>query len=180
MNFNSRFYSRRFHTLLAMVCASLLTVGFIGCQGSSGPVVSEAGKKFVLSEKPEGAVPIVDARANIADTTEIVLITKVGVEDRKVFEEGKASFLVREAFPDPNAGDGHDADNCPFCKRRKSPYDGLAMVHFKDSDDKVIDTDARKLLGLKEDQEVIIKGSGSMDESGALVVSATGIYFPSK
>ncbi len=178
MNFTKVSNSKRFQPWSVMMYASILTLLFLGCQGSSGPEVSDAGKKFVLDEKPAGAVPIVDARANIAETKEIVLITKVGVEDRKIFEEGKASFLVREAFPDPNAGKGHDADNCPFCKRRKSPYDSLAMVHFKDQDGTIIDTDARNLLGLKEDQEVIIKGAASLDDSGALVVSATGIYFP--
>lgn len=70
---------------------------------------------------------------------------------------------------------GHDSSNCPFCSREKDSKNLLAVIEFLDEEGKRLSIDARKLLGVKEDQLVIVRGRGKIDSLGYLVISADGI-----
>ncbi len=50
------------------------------------------------------------------------------------------------------------------------------MVKVVDTSGKTVATDARKLLGLKELQTVVVRGKAKRDEIGNLTVLADGIF----
>ena len=75
-----------------------------------------------------------------------------------------------------HGADGHDHSNCPFCSRGKDSTNSLAVVEFVDEQGQRLPIDARKLLGVKENQLVVVRGRPKIDEFGGLVVSADGIY----
>jgi hypothetical protein len=94
------------------------------------------------------------------------------------WDTGKASFLIAE-LPDEGHGEGHDADNCPFCKRKaaKAP---TAIVQFVDAAGQVIPIDARKLFGVDKKDVVVIRGQATAGELRAMVVTATDMHIRPK
>ncbi len=50
------------------------------------------------------------------------------------------------------------------------------MVKVVDDGGKTVATDARKLLGLKELQTVVVRGRAKRDEAGNVTVLADGIF----
>jgi hypothetical protein len=71
---------------------------------------------------------------------------------------------------------GHDHEDCPFCDHAKSQTDSRAIVQFVDERGERLPIDARKLLGVKKDQVVVVRGSGKIDDVMGLIISANGIY----
>jgi hypothetical protein len=50
------------------------------------------------------------------------------------------------------------------------------MVKFLDAQGKVMAVDARELLGVNEQQSVVVRGVAGRDKSGNVSVAADGIY----
>jgi hypothetical protein len=51
-----------------------------------------------------------------------------------------------------------------------------ALVQFRDEKGELLPIDARELLGVSQDQIVVVRGKGHVDKLGVLVVAATGIH----
>ena len=65
---------------------------------------------------------------------------------------GKASFVLSEApAKGHDHGAGHDADNCPFCRRRAADA-RMAVVQFVNDQGEVLKTDVPTLLGVEPGQ----------------------------
>ena len=157
--------------LVAVLCLA-------GC-GGEDPELIQQRSKYLLPEEPTGAVGIVDAKQQLADSEgEIVLTAKVGAGEHETWEDGKAVFAVSEIVEDEpgHGGDGHDPSTCPFCKRRQSLIDTRAIVQVVDDQGEVVGLDARKLLKLSLNQHVVVRGRGKIDSLGNLVLSADGVY----
>jgi hypothetical protein len=162
---------------------SLAIVLFAGCsQEKSGTPESAgpdpAGQKFLLAEEPAGAKGVMDARQSAKDGDEVVVVGRIG-GDKKPFIDGKAAFMVVE--PSFKSCAEREGDNCPTpwdycCDIPEELAKGLATVKFVDEQGKTIGTDARKLLGLKEMNTVVVKGKAKRDQDGNLVVLASGVY----
>jgi hypothetical protein len=142
------------------------------------PAILAQRSKLVLADEPQGAMSITDARKDLEQEKEVVLIGKVGAGDSTPWEQGKTVFLISENGTVEESRDhdapGHDAENCPFCKRRKKR--SMAMVRFVDKDGQVLPFDARELLGVKENQVVVVKGLAKVNDLDVLVVTADGIH----
>ncbi len=66
---------------------------------------------------------------------------------------------------------------CKFCQAEKaSQIEKMAQVQIVDEDGNVVSTDARTLLGLKENHIVVALGKGEVDEVGNFVFWATAVY----
>lgn len=73
-----------------------------------------------------------------------------------------------------------DDDACPtpwdYCCDVDDLPANKAMVKVVDGSGNTVATDARKLLGLKELQTVVVRGRAKGDEAGNLTVLADGIF----
>jgi hypothetical protein len=163
---------------------AIATTIFTGC-GPTADISSEILAKremILLNEEPDGALGVVEAKEAIKAGENIVLIGRIGAGEHSPWESGKASFMVAdpaeliEAGVDHAHAEGHDHANCPYCNKGKKVTDALAIVQIVDDNGKVLPIDARELLNVDEDQLVVVKGKGQIDELGYLVVSAEGIY----
>ncbi len=147
----------------------------VGC-GIEDPRIGKWRSAFLLENAPSGATSIADAKAHLAESPTVVFEGRVGPGPDNVFTPGKATFLVTELLSDEHThASGHDAGNCPFCKRRaaKAP---LAAVRFVDRSGAVLAMDARDLFGLKMGDSVVISGKGKiLDELELFEVTANGI-----
>jgi len=122
------------------------------------PLTPTAAKETLLAkDAPKGPQPIVVAG-------------RIGAKGMEPFLENKASFVLQEIPADDHAAKaGHDADNCPFCKKR-SANAPMVAVQFLGADGKVIPLDARKLFGIQKGQEVVVSGQAVFDPKLAIPV----------
>ena len=122
------------------------------------PLTPTAAKETLLSkDAPKGPQPI-------------VIAGRIGAKGMEPFLENKASFVLLEIPADDHAGKaGHNADNCPFCKKR-SANAPMVAVQFVGVDGKVLPLDARKLFGIQKGQEVVVSGQGVFDPKLAIPI----------
>jgi hypothetical protein len=97
------------------------------------------------------------------------------------FAKGKAVIFVAdpEAVAESEEHAHHHApgEECAFCAAHAGDsVRSLAVVQFTDAAGKPIAIDARDLFGLKEKQQVVVRGKAKVDPSGVLTVAANGLY----
>jgi hypothetical protein len=137
---------------------------------------SAEGQKYLLGEEPAGAKDVHDARKDAKDSEQVVLVGRIGgAKDPWVADQ--ATFTV--VGKTPTACSDIPGDSCP------TPWDfccatGLAahtaVVQVVDDQGQTVPVDARKLLGLKELQTVVVRGKAQRDQAGNLTVLASGVY----
>lgn len=163
----------------------------IGCGSSEGPTKQVASSvpesaahkplreqsKLLLSEEPKQALGVIALRKEAKDGDEVVIEGRVGgAVDPWV--EGRAAFQIVDRALVPCSE--RAGDSCPtpwdYCCDSDTLPTSKATIKFVDAQGKTIGTDARKLLGLKELQTVVVKGQAKRDEAGNLTVLAQALY----
>jgi hypothetical protein len=137
--------------------------------------VAAARGRLVLADEPAGALSLTAAKEKLTPEPQpIVVVGRIGGRGMDPFVKGKASFSLVE-MPDGHASKpGHKADDCPFCKKRAASAP-IAAVQFVGEDGAELPIDARALFGVKEGQDVVIRGSGRFDPKlGIPVIQLTG------
>lgn len=166
----------------------LVIVSTIGC--STAPQGADpAGAPYLLDAEPPAAQSVADvwARLDAAKTpADVVVVGRINGLGQPTWDSARAAFLIAdleladEVAAQPDEHDEtpkHDAENCPFCRKKlKEELTGLALIEVVDPSGAVPARDARKLLGLRDDQVVVVRGQGEVDSLGSLVVRTTGIY----
>lgn len=160
-----------------------LTIAAVGCQQQDARVM-ELRKQLVLADEPAGASSIEATLAKAKETEaedlgEVVLVGRIGAGEFEPWAKGQASFLMSEALPETDhaATPGHDPANCPFCRRRAEKAASFtALVQFRDDQGAILPIDARELLGVEQNQVVVVRGKAKMDQVGTLVIAADGIH----
>ena len=167
-----------------MMTVLLTAIGF-GCLAgcgtpasapvSAGP--SAEGKAFLLTTEPVAAKGVKEARTNAKDTEEVTLVGRIG-GDASPWIDGQAAFLIVDSGLKPCNERADDACPTPwdYCCDADQLPENKAMVKVVDGSGKTVATDARKLLGLKELQTVVIHGRAKRDEAGNLTVLADGVF----
>lgn len=164
---------------MALVAAPLWIVGCSSEMRSSPAPVASApsaeGKGFVLASEPAGAKGVNETRNDSKDADEITIFGRIG-GDANPWVEEQAAFMLVDTKLNPCA----DEEGCPtpwdYCCSTDQLPDNMAMVKFLDDKGEIIGTDAKKLLGVKELQTVVIHGKAKRDEAGNLTVLADGIF----
>ena len=151
-----------------------------GCgQTNSQPQDVNAGAAaphpFVLASEPAGAKDVDAVREQAKNKDDIVIVGRIG--GPKPWINGRAAFSIVDRSRTPcNEIEG---DKCPtpwdYCCEADLPK-SMAFVTFVDQNGKLIGTDARQMLHVKELQTVVIRGKAKRDSDGNLTVVATGIY----
>lgn len=165
-----------------MRMAWMLAIVFLLVGGACATVeaADPAAANLVLAEEPAGALTLAQAKAKLNTTPQPVVIAgRIGAKGMDPFLEGKASFSLLEIPTDDHAAKpGHNADDCPFCKKRNA-NSPLAAVQFLGTDGKPIPVDARKLFGVQKGSDVVIRGTGVFDPKlgiPVLQITADGIH----
>lgn len=109
-----------------------------------------------------------------AETIAVSVVGRIFAGDLEPWENGQASFLLAE-LPAEGHGEGHDADNCPFCKRRAANAP-TAIVRFVGEDGEVLPHDVRQLFGVEKNSVVTVRGVAARGELNTLVITADGLY----
>lgn len=151
-------------------------VGVSGAPASAQTDVAAVRARLVLPQEPVDPLTPTAAKETLSakdapkGPQPIVIAGRIGAKGMEPFLENKASFVLQEIPADDHAGKaGHDADNCPFCKKR-SANAPMVAVQFVGDDGKVLPLDARKLFGIQKGQEVVVSGKGVFDPKLAIPV----------
>ncbi|MBA3481780.1 MAG: hypothetical protein H0T51_08195 [Pirellulales bacterium] len=167
-------------TLLIVVAATAVT----GCGSSSpsGDAVSVTptaidGSKYLLADEPDEAVGVIEARESAEDGAPIVVVGRIGGATNP-WVEGRAAFTLIDASMVMVASGEDDAEG-ELCLEDCCAEDRAActtLVKVLDDNGRVIAADSRQLLGLAEDDTVVIRGKANKDASGNFAVVAEGVF----
>lgn len=167
-------------TTVCLLLAGLCLVSLnLGCGSATDPKFAKLRGQYVLPEEPAEARTIAESQEAVGSGGDVVVVGRIETSTIDPWAKDQAAFVLSEAPLDAtNHGDrpGHDAANCPFCKRRAAKADATALVQFRDDQGSVLPIDARTLLGLRDNQVVVVRGQGQVNEQGVLVISATGLH----
>jgi hypothetical protein len=161
------------------VAACVIVVGL--ARGAHADVDAAAVRgRMLLAEEPAGAMTLAAAKAKLTPAPQPVVIAgRIGGRGTDPFGKGEATFSMLEIPTDDHAKKpGHKPDDCPFCKKRaaNSPIAAISVVG---ADGKVIPLDAKTLLGLREGQDVVVRGKGFFDPKlgiPVIQVTADGLF----
>ncbi len=163
---------------LALIC-SLGWVALIsnGCRQPVDPQIVAARGQLLLSSAPEAPQSIAEAKESTVSAAEVTLVGRIDAGDFDPFDPQTAAFMLSELpTGDHDQGQGHDVDNCPFCKRRAANAP-KAHVVLVDEQANPISGPASSLLDLNKGDQVIVKGSAHWNsELNLLQVTANGVY----
>ena len=142
--------------------------------------VREVRANLLLEKEPVGAVTPTAAKASVAKGPKQLAIAGriAGSKGMDPFVKGKASFAMLQLPDDHASQPGHNADDCPFCKKRLANAPMVA-VRFVGADNNELPVDARDLFGVKSGDSVVIRGIASFNPKLALPIiqlQADGIY----
>ena len=162
---------RAFVLVPVVIVATLATPG---C-GISPPASNQAvDVKYLLAEEPADAVEILDAKDQAKDGEAVVVVGRLG-GGVKPWIDGRAAFLLVDTRILPTCQEGEKCDeNCPSCA--EAMLSASTMVKFLGNDGKVLPVDARDLLGVKEQQTVVVRGVANRDKAGNVSIAAEKIY----
>jgi len=171
---------------------AFVTAISVGCRESIDPEILAARGKILLSAAPEGSQSITEAKEfsqsqsdsstsepSTSETLphEVTLVGRIEAGDFDPFDKEIAAFMLSE-LPAGNHDheEGHDVDNCPFCKRRaeNAPKAHVVLV---DENASPVPFPVPSLLDLKKGDQVIVQGIAHWNaDLNVLEVKSSGIY----
>lgn len=165
-----------------MTWVSLGLLFAVGCGGSPESASRDesrssvpAASEYMATSEPAGAVPVGDARQSATDDEAIVLVGVIGGSSEP-FIDGLAAFTI----VDPKVPACGVDEGCPtpwdYCCTQNQVKENIATVKVVDDGGKMVTTDARSLLGVKELSTVVVEGTAQRDEQGNLSLLAKQVF----
>jgi hypothetical protein len=146
------------YAMLLVISVAGILVGTVGCGTSESTQFAAVRKVVLLAEKPSELQSFAEAKEHVADKPTVTIRGKIAAGDFDPFEANKSIFTITELPAESHEGEpGHDADNCPFCKRRAKDAP-MALVRISDEQGNLFPFSAANILGLRKDQVVIVQG----------------------
>ena len=169
----------RYFDAVCLSACLLMTAPLCGCAESTAAVEEESidGTQFLLAEEPGDVMCVCAVRDILPNEQPVAILGRIGGIENP-WTEGEASFVMSDPSLELiSDGDHQCGDNCPYCAKKQSDrLNSMAFVQIVDDQGHVIRTDARRLLGVAEDQMVVILGRVSLNRTGHMVVAANGLY----
>ncbi len=186
-------FSDRLFLMAMLTC----TVFFAGCAEQAtttedstdhdhvgGPNAIEApvapapeGEQYVLGDAPAEFLNVIEARETTKNEDEVVVFGQIG-GSHEPWVEGRAIFTIVD--DSLKSCDEIHGDSCPtpwdYCCETPKLKTATALVKIVDEKGNAIETDARKLLGVRELTSVIVKGKAQRDDAGNLTILTTGLF----
>lgn len=144
----------------------------VGCRGSDEKAYEELRRRVLLNELPADVLSLADAYAGFVERGNLTVVGRIFASTGSPFVLGRAAFNLIEL---PKPGHNHeDPGDCPFCKREMENA-ATAVVQILDSNGVLLRQSAERLLGLRSNQDVVVRGSVSMVVD-TLVVNAHSLH----
>jgi len=188
--------SFHFATLAIVATASLAL-------GAGSIDIASHRSRLTINEEPKDAQQVLfvqktmaaaQTKANPIETREVTLVGQIGgmpnvwpdLHPNFPWYQGQASFFlvdkkVAAMFAEHAKQHGGSTANCSFCQSLAAKNaNAIAVINLVDERGEIIRMDTRELLGLKENQTVVIHGKARLLGGSMLVVDADGVYTRAK
>lgn len=153
----------------------------LGCsQDTTRPEVSSGGSdatrpNYLAQDEPKDALPVGKARETAEDGQQVSIVGVIGGSSEPFIEELAAFTIVDPKVPHCAADEG-----CPtpwdYCCTQDQVKENVATVKVVDESGSPIAESARKLLGVKELNTVVVTGVAQRDERGNLSIAASQVF----
>jgi hypothetical protein len=160
------------------IVAGCAVLGLCGCnrEDASRTTVQKApNNAYLATSEPTGAMDVGNARTSVEDRQAVVLVGRIG-GSAKPFVDDIAAFTIVDTEVPPCA----EAEGCPtpwdYCCTQDLVKTNIAMVKVVDAAGNPVAQDARRLLGVKELDLVVVKGTAQRDAEGNLAVKAGQVF----
>lgn len=133
--------------------------------------------RYLLSEEPDHAIGVIEARESAADGAPITVVGRIGgtitpwVNGRAAFSLLDASMLLVAERTDNCEGQICTGDCCAAERAH-----GTMLVKILDGKGGVLEVDSRRLLGLAENDMVVVCGKATKDKSGNVALIAEAVF----
>jgi hypothetical protein len=167
-------------TFIPALLIAAAATAVAGCGSSSEPSATRAsidGSRFLLADEPEDAVGVIEARESAEDGAPIVVVGRIGGAANP-WVEGRAAFTLIDASM-AMVAEGEDDEEGELCTGDCCAADRAGcttLVKVVDADGRVLAADSRQLLGLAENDTVVVRGKANKDATGNFIVLAEGVY----
>jgi hypothetical protein len=149
-----------------------------GCSQATNESADVAvASDFVLKQEPAAAQEVKAVHEGAGEGTEVVLVGRIGgsvdpwIKDRAAFTVVDNSLQACSDMP---------GDECvtpwDYCCATDQLPSAIALIKVVDASGKLVPTDARQLLGVKELDRVVVHGKATRDKDGNLTVLADGVF----
>lgn len=169
----------------SVIASITIAAALVGCNQSTSPpaapvaaanaAVAPTTSKVVLDKRPADAKPVGEVRKSAADGADVSILGRIG-GDTNPWVDGRAAFTIVDPKLEPCKPD----EGCPtpwdYCCSTDQLPTHRAMIKIVDAAGSTIEQDARKMLGVKELQTIVVQGKAKRDEAGNLTVLASGVY----
>jgi hypothetical protein len=170
-------------SVLAFTLSSALAL-IAGC-GSKSDVgtrsvdshASVGSSKYVLTDEPDEAIGIIEARESANDGDPIVVVGRIGGTTNP-WVDGRAAFTLLDASMVlvPEGTESEEGELCTGDCCAAERAHATMLVKFVDDVGRVLAVDSRRLLGLSENEMVVVRGKAAKDESGNVALIADGVF----
>jgi hypothetical protein len=171
--------NRRISNYFAAVAAAVLTLLLaiaalpVGAEGRNS---RNANEKFLLKEQPKDAADVLAVRKDAKDRQEVVVVGRIGGRVNP-WVKGSAVFSIVDRSLKPCNEIPGDTCETPwdYCCATDLPKATL-MVMVTDEQGKILKKDARELLGVKELDTVVVRGTAKRDKAGNVSILASKMF----
>jgi hypothetical protein len=154
------------------VAILLAVIAFAGCSKSSSSSVA-ADPRYLLPTEPSASVGVVDFKDMAKTGQTVSVIGRVG-GGVKPWIEGRAAFLLVDTGAPLPCADSECGPECQHCAQELAS--ATMVVKFVDEQGKTIAVDSRQLLGINEEETVVVQGIAKRDDEGNVALMASGIF----
>lgn len=157
----------------ASVALLFTAIALAGCAKNPTPAAVAADPRYLLPAEPSVSVGVVDFRGKAKTGEAVSVIGRVG-GGVKPWIEGRAAFLLVDSGAPLPCADDKCGPDCPHCAAEIAA--STTVVKFVDEQGKTIAVDSRQLLGIKEEETVVVQGIANRDADGNVALMASGIF----
>lgn len=164
-----------FRTCKSLTAAALGLVMWLPAATDSASE-TEAKSKFLLDAEPKESADVIAFRKDAKDQGDVVVVGRIGGRKNPWIKNAAAFSIVDRSLKPCNEMEG---DTCPspwdYCCEADLPK-ATVLVMVVDDSGKVVHEDARKLLGVKELQTVVVQGKAKRDKAGNVTIMANRVF----
>jgi hypothetical protein len=150
-------------------CGSSNTSPTVSSQTTSQSLIAPDASQYFLSDAPSEATGVLQFKGESKDGQVVHVHGLIG-GGLKPWVDGRAVFVLVDEDLDIACAEA----DCPSCRAELTA--ASTMVKFVDDQGQPLKVDARKLLGVKDMQSVVVRGLAKRDEAGNTSIVADGIF----
>ena len=158
---------------------------FSGCGASDSGSTTQAlsastdGARYTLTEEPEDAIGVIDARESASDGEPLTVVGRIGgtsspwVNGRAAFMLLDASLVMVAEGTDDGEADGQICmGDCCAAERAHATM----LVKILDDKGRLLEVDSRRLLGIAENDMVVVCGKAKKHKNGNVALVANAVF----